>query len=155
DEMLQAQDWREIDYLRRLLRSSALRMQGNILSANVEWRAALKLASKKIDYLNELVRRTVAWNWGAELDETLWAIVENFPVEKGAFLALYDRLIEEGNTAALHSLLAKVSSYVALTPEIKNNFALLSLLLYPQAQHGHELAREAYNNAPQDPFVVS
>src|SRR5262249_10276966 len=112
-------------------------------------------ASKRIDSLNDLVRRTAAWKWEAELNETLWAIVDNFPIEKGAFLMLYDRLAEEGNTAALHNLLSRVSSYVDLPIEFKNNFAVVSLLVYPRGQHGHEVAREIYEKNPQNPFVVS
>jgi tetratricopeptide (TPR) repeat protein len=155
DSMLKNQDWKDMEYLRHLLMSRSCRMQGNTHLSTVEWRSALKIASRRIDSLNDLIRRTSAWHWNTELDETLWAIVENFPIEKGAFLALYDRLIEEGNTAALHNLLAKISSFVPLTPELKNNFALVSLLMYPKGQHGHLLAREAYNNSPNDPFVVS
>jgi len=155
DGMLKTQNWQDIDYLRHLLACLSFRSQGNALSASVEWRTSLNAASKRIDQLNELVRRTSAWNWGPELDETLWAIVENFPIEKGAFLALYDRLVEAGNTAALHNLLAKISSFVPLPPELKNNFAVVSLLIYPRGQHGHDLAREAYTAEPQNPFVIS
>jgi Tfp pilus assembly protein PilF len=155
DGMLKSQDWQDMEYLRHLLVCLSLRAQGKSLAASVEWRTSLTIASKRIDMLNELVRRTSAWKWGPELEETLWAIVENFPIEKGAFLALYDRLVEAGNTAALHNLLAKLSSFVALPPELKNNFAVVSLLIYPRGQHGHDLAREAYNAEPRNPFVVS
>ena len=155
DQMLEAQDWKDMDYLRRLLSSRSLRAQGKVLAASVEWRGALKAGSKRIEALNDLVRRTAAWNWGPELDETLWAIVENFPIEKGAFLALYDRLTEAGNTAGLHNLLAKISAFVTLTPELKNNFAVVSMLVYPRGQHGHDLAREVFGDEPQNPFVVS
>ena len=155
DSMLKSQDWQEMEYLRHVLACLSLRSQGNNLAASVEWRTSLNAASKRIDRLNELVRRTSVWKWGPELDEALWAIVENFPIEKGAFLALYDRLVEEGNTAALHNLLAKVSTFVPLPPELKNNFAVVSLLIYPRGQHGHDLAREAYTAEPQNPFVVS
>jgi len=80
-------------------------VQNNTLAASVEWRSALTAASKRIESLNDVVTRTAAWNWGAEVDETLWAIVENFPIEeKGPSLALYDRLAASGNTAALHNL---------------------------------------------------
>jgi predicted Zn-dependent protease len=155
DSMLLKQDWKDMDYLRHLLRARALRAQNQTLASSVEWRSALTAASSHIESLNDIVKRTAAWNWGPELDECLWSIVENFPIEKGAFLALYDRLAFTGNTAALHNLLAKISSFVPLPLELKNNFAVVSLLVYPQGQHGHDLAREAYEDAPQNPFVVS
>src|SRR5262249_41190106 len=46
DAMLTQQDWRDIDYLRHLLRAISLTAQGNRLTASVEWRSALKAASK-------------------------------------------------------------------------------------------------------------
>ncbi len=155
DSMLEKQDWKDMDYLRHLLRARALRAQNQTLAASVEWRSALTAASKRVESLNDVVNRTIAWHWGAELDEALWSIVENFPIEKGAFLALYDRLAAAGNTAALHNLLAKIAGFVPLPIELKNNFAVVSLLVYPRGQHGHDLAREVYEDAPQNPFVVS
>jgi Flp pilus assembly protein TadD len=155
ETMLKSQNWSDMEYLRHLIGSLGLRAQGRSLEAAVEWRTALTGSSKSLDSLNDLVRRTAAWNWGAELNETLWAIVENFPIEKGAFLMLYDRLVEEGNTAGLHNLLSRVGSYVDLPVEFRNNFAVVSLLVYPRGQHGHDVAREIYEKDPQNPFVVS
>jgi Flp pilus assembly protein TadD len=153
--MVKDQDWKDMEYLRHVLSSLSLRAQGRTLEASVEWRSALSAASQRIEALNDLVRRTAAWNWSSELNEALWAIVEKFPIEKGAFLALYDRLVEAGNTAALHNLLGRVSSFVNLPLEFKNNFAVVSLLEYPKGQHGHDLARDAYEKSPANPFVVS
>ncbi len=153
--VLKGQDWKDMDYQRHLLCALALRAQGRTLEASVEWRSALTAASQRIDALNDLVRRTAAWNWSSELNESLWAIVENFPIEKGAFLALYDRLVEAGNTAALHNLLARVSAFVNLPVEFQNNFAVVSLLEYPNGQHGHDLARDAYEKSPANPYVIS
>jgi tetratricopeptide (TPR) repeat protein len=155
EAITKGQNWREMEYLRHALKGLSLRSQGRTLEAAVEWRGGLAAASGRIEALNELVRRTAAWNWGPELNETLWAIVENFPIEKGAFLMLYDRLVEEGNTPALHNLLSRVSSYVELPVELRNNFAVVSLLVYPRGQHGHDVARETYEKSPHNPFVVS
>jgi cytochrome c-type biogenesis protein CcmH/NrfG len=155
DSLLTQQDWRDMDYLRHLLKSVSLRSQGNGLAASVEWRNSLKLASKHLDALNDLARRTSAWRWGPELDETLWGIVDNFPNEKGAFLLLYDRLFEAGNTPALHSLLAKVLEFVPSNLELKNNLALVSLLVDPRNERGHDLAREVFNADPRNASFLS
>jgi tetratricopeptide (TPR) repeat protein len=155
DEMLTHQDWRDIDYLRHLLRAISLRAQGNGLTASVEWRNALKGASRHLEALNELARRTAALRWGPQLDETLWAIVDTFPNEKGAFLMLYDRLFEAGNTPALHTLLAKVLEFVPSNLELKNNLALVSMLIDPRNERGHELAREVFDADPRNPSFLS
>jgi tetratricopeptide (TPR) repeat protein len=153
--MLMQQDWRDMDYLRHLLKSISLRAQANGLAASVEWRNALKSASRHLDALNDLARRTSSWQWGAELDETLWAIVDHFPNEKGAFLMLYDRLFEAGNTPALHSLLDKVLEFVPSNLELKNNLALVSMLVDPKNERGHNLAHEVYNADPQNASFLS
>jgi Flp pilus assembly protein TadD len=155
DAMLTQEDWKDIDYLRHLLRAISLVAQGNKLTASVEWRSALKTASKHLEALNELARRTAALRWGPELDETLWTIVDNFPNEKGAFLMLYDRLFEAGNTAALHTLLAKVLEFIPSNRELKNNLALVTILIDPKNQRGHELAREVYDADPHNPSFLS
>jgi tetratricopeptide (TPR) repeat protein len=155
DSMLTQQDWREMDYLRHLLKAISLRAQGNGLAASVEWRSALKISSKHLEALNDLARRTSAWHWGPELDQALWAIVDNFPNEKGAFLLLYDRLFEAGNTAALHTLLAKVLEFVPSNLELKNNLAMVSMLVDARNQHGHDLAREVFDANPHNPSYLS
>src|SRR5262249_27869605 len=86
---------------------------------------------------------------------TLWAIVDNFPNEKGAFLMLYDRLFEVGNTAALQTLLSKVLEFVPSNLELKNNLALVSMLINYRNDRGHELAREVYNADPHNPSFLS
>jgi hypothetical protein len=155
DEMLGQQDWRDMDYLRHLLKSISLRARGNGLGASVEWRNSLKAASRKLEALNELARRAAAWQWGAELNETLWAIVDNYPNEKGAFLMLYDRLFDEGNTPALQNLLGRVLEFVPSNLELKNNLALVSMLVNSRNERGHDLARQVYDADPQNPPFLS
>jgi Flp pilus assembly protein TadD len=155
DGMLSQQDWRDMDYLRHLLKSISLRAQANGLAASVEWRNSLKSASRRLEALNDLARRTSAWHWGPELDETLWAIINNFPNEKGAFLFLYDRLFEAGNTPALHSLLSKVLEFVPSNLELKNNLALVSILVDSRDQHGHDLAHAVFEADPRNVSFLS
>ena len=155
DALLAQQDWHDMDYLRHLLKSISLRAQGNGLAASVEWRTSLKTAARHLEALNDLGRRTSAWRWGPELDETLWEIVDNFPNEKGAFLLLYDRLFEAGNTPALHSLLAKVLDFVPSNLELKNNLALVSMLIDSRNERGYELAREVFDADPHNPPFLS
>jgi tetratricopeptide (TPR) repeat protein len=153
--MLTQQTWGGMDYMRHLLRSISLRAQGNGLGASVEWRSALAAASKRLDALNDLARRTAFWHWGPQLEETLWAIVDNFPNEKGAFLLLYDRLFEAGNTPALRTLLAKVLEFVPSNVELKNNLALVSLLIDPQNERAAQLAREVFEANPHNASFLS
>jgi cytochrome c-type biogenesis protein CcmH/NrfG len=152
---LQGSDWKDLDYLRHGFYARALRAQGKALAASVEWRGALKESGKHLEALNDLVRRTSAWGWDAEMEETLWAIIDNFPMEKGAFLLLYNRLFAAGNTPALQSLLTKTSAVVPGNNELKNNLAIVTLLLNARDQKGHDLASEIYKRDSKNPFCLS
>lgn len=153
--MLKGQDWKGLEYLRHACQSRALRATGNSPGAAVEWRNALKASGKRLPVLNDLVQKTAAWGWEPELDETLWTIVDNFPMEKGAFLLLYNRLFAAGNTPALHNLLLKTSVAVPSNTDLKNNLAMVSLLLNPREAKAYDLARDVYAKDPQNPFILS
>lgn len=155
ESMTRSQSWKEMDYLRHAYHAWALRIMGNSPAAVVEWHNALKSSERKLPALNDLAGKTAAWGWEAEMDETLWAIVDNFPMEKGAFLLLYNRLFESGNTPALRNLLLKISQAVPSNVELQNNLATVSMLLDPRESKAHDVARNAYAKDPKNPFVLS
>ncbi|HEX4644936.1 MAG TPA: hypothetical protein VH598_04945, partial [Verrucomicrobiae bacterium] len=150
-----SQNWKEMDYLRHAYHAWALRTLGNSPAALVEWHNALKSSERRLPALNDLVRKTSAWGWEAETDEALWAIVDNFPMEKGVFLLLYNRLFANGNTPALRNLLLKTSQAVPSNVELQNNLAAVSMLLDPRESKAHDLARAAYAKDPKNPFILS
>jgi predicted Zn-dependent protease len=76
-------------------------------------------------------------------------------MEKGAFLLLYNRLFAAGNTPALHNLLLKTSVAVPSNTDLKNNLAMVSLLLNPREAKAYDLARDVYAKDPQNPFILS
>jgi tetratricopeptide (TPR) repeat protein len=153
--LVKGQNWKALEYLRHAYYAKALREQQQTVAASAEWRDALKDAQRRLDALDDLAHRTEGWDWGPEYDETLWRIVEDFPLNKSAFLALYDRLLAAGNTPGLQSLLAKTATVVSTDVDLKNNLAIVSLLLNPQDARAHTLAHDAYTLDPKNPFVLS
>ncbi len=89
------------------------------------------------------------------MDETLWTIIKDYPRDKPAFLALYQRLLAAGNTAGLRSLLAQTSAAVPADQGLQNNLASVSLLLNGADPKGHQLARAVYGQDPRNPFFLA
>jgi hypothetical protein len=132
-----------------------LRVQEKTATASVEWRSALTEAQKSLPSLQELVKITLAWAWEPETDETLWAIVDQYPLERGASVLLYDRLFAAGNTPALYKLLAKIMAVAPPNAELKNNMAIISMLLDPRETKAQDLAHDAFVEQPKNPLILS
>ena len=154
-QIAKGHDWKEFDFQRHALYARALRAENQPLPAAVEWRAALKESAKNGAALQELAKEASAWGWGPELDETLWVLADNFPMDHGAFLLLYHRLQSAGNTPGLQRLLAKTSAVAPKDIDLKTDLALVSLLLNPTDDKAHMLAHEIYGVAPKNPYILS
>jgi tetratricopeptide (TPR) repeat protein len=155
EELVKKQDWKYMEHLRHVYYSKALRAQEKTAAASVEWRSALNESQKSLEALQEVVRTTLAWGWQPETDETLWAIVDQFPLERGASVLLYDRLFAAGNTQALYKLLAKIIAVAPPNAELKNNMAIVSMLLDPRETKAQDMAHDAYIEQPKNPLIVS
>jgi len=70
-------------------------------SASIEWDKAFKATGGRKENLVMLLRLTAAWNWVSETEELLWTVIQNFPEEKWAGVALSKNLLREGRTRSL------------------------------------------------------
>ena len=155
EAFLRGQNWDRREPARLAFATRALRAQDNPLAASVEWCKAVKAADKDLASLQELLEMTTAWNWEAETQETLWQVVNNWPKEKGAFLALSSRLTRVGNTAALQTLFGRVSQNEPDNLALKNNWVMTSLLLDARDKSSHQKALELFQADPTNPVFVS
>jgi tetratricopeptide (TPR) repeat protein len=155
EEMLKSQSWKDLDYLRHAFYARALRGSGNTAVAAGEWQSALRLSAKRNEALDDLVRRAASWGWEPEVDDALWAIIDNFPADRNAFVVLYNRLFMTGNSPGLRNLLAKAYAAAPSNNDLENNLAILLLLLDPTGSKGHDLAHEVYTKDPKNPFYLS
>ncbi len=155
ENFLRDQNWARREPARLAFLTRALRAQDNERAAVVEWRKALKAADKDLAGLQELLEMTTAWNWETETQEALWQVVNNWPKEKGAFLALSTRLTKTGNTAGLRTLFSRVNQSEPDNLAVKNNLVMTSLLLDGRDKASHQKALELYVSDPANPVFVS
>jgi predicted Zn-dependent protease len=152
---LEKQNWGELEFVRHAYLVRALRSLQLTDSSKAEWEFALKEANGQKATLTGLLRLTAQWNWMSESEELLWTIVNRYPEEKWATQALAQALYVGGRTRSLMQL---YSQELARTPSdfsIKNNLAILALLLDAQELKPYELAKEAYQSSPTNAAYVS
>ncbi|MCI0539091.1 MAG: hypothetical protein L0Z50_28115 [Verrucomicrobiales bacterium] len=155
DEMLREQDWNEMEFFRLVLRARALKGQSQEMSAKSLWVKSLRTAENRRERLVQLVRTTAAWDWPDETEQGLWAIANRYPDQKWAYASLYKMFYAAGKTRSLQSLLTRFSELDPTNTLAKSNLAMTLFLLNPRDKRPGELAREAYEAQPKDPFIVS
>jgi Flp pilus assembly protein TadD len=152
---LKPQNWAELEFTRHALLARALREQGLTDSAKGEWSLALKAANGQKQSLIMLLRLAAAWNWQSEGEDLLSTIVNQYPGEKWAFVALNQALYANGSTRSMLMVYSQELKRLPNDIGIKNNLAMTALLLDAQELNPHELAREVYQQAPTNSAFIS
>lgn len=155
EAFVRGQNWGRREPVRLVFATRALRAQGNQLAAAVEWRKAIKTADKDLASLRELLEITSTWKWETETQELLWQVINNWPKDKVAFLALSARLTQAGNTTGLRTLFTRVSQAEPDNLAVKNNLVMASLLLDARDKASHQKAQELFATDPTHPVFVS
>lgn len=148
-------DWGEAEFYRLLLESLAKRNLGQSLAAKAAWQRSFLLAGHRLDRLTRLGQITGSCDLKAERIEVLKTIVSEFPNERWAADQLVAMYYEDGNTRAIADLLASMYSSDPSDNRLKNNLATINLLRRSNVPKACELAEEAYESAPENPFFIS
>jgi tetratricopeptide (TPR) repeat protein len=152
---LATQSWGELECSRMACLSRAYREQGMAASAKTAWLGALRATDQRGSLLTQLLAITGRWNWRAEQEDVLWAIVDRFPKEQWATQALSERLYNEGRTSLLLTLFRQAAEKDRTNLMTLNNLAVTALLLERWDQKPHELAREVYMKEGTNAAYVS
>ncbi len=152
---LEPENWAELEFIRHAFKSRALREQGLTDAGNAEWGLALKGARGEKQPLIMLLRLTAQWKWLSESEEILWNIVNQYPSEKWAFSALEQDLFLNGRTRPLLELYSQAVKRSPSNLVLKNNLAMVALLLDATELRPYELAREVYNTSPTNASYAS
>ncbi len=152
---LDQQAWGDLEYLRLTYRTRALREQSFTSAAKTEWTKVMKAADGRLDRLIALQRVAATWDWPGEQEDLLWAIVNNYPGEKGAVRALAELLYAGGKTRSLLTLYALLVQNDPTDLTARNNVAAIAMLLNASEHRPFELARQVFDQQRDNPFYVS
>jgi thioredoxin-like negative regulator of GroEL len=128
---------------------------GETLVADGEWHAAVAKAGEKFGALTALLDLTGRWQMDSERENLLWQIVQKFPRERWAQQELERLYFAAGDTRKLNEIYSRLHSFSPEDTGLKNNLAATSLLLKTNLTQAYRLAKEAYDQKPDDAFVAS
>lgn len=152
---LQPQNWAELEFVRHAFEARAMRGQDLVVGAKSEWDKAVAAAGGHKGTLVMLLRLAAQWNWQTEAEDLLWTIVDRYPGENWAMQALTQALFVGGRTRSLMTLCQKQLKLTPKDLKVKNNLAMIALLLDANELKPHDLAREVYEREPTNAAFAS
>jgi len=153
--LVEKREWGEAEFYRLAVESLAQRSLGKDFNSQAAWANAVKQSRHRLDRLSRLAQVTANWDWKPENTEILQEITSEFPKEKWAANTLMAEFYAAGSTRDLMKLLTKMYAADPSDPRIKNNLATLYLLRKSELEKAYQLAEEAFDSSPKDPFFTS
>jgi thioredoxin-like negative regulator of GroEL len=148
-----SESWGNDDYLRLAYQAFAAR-QSRQSSADAEfdtlWRAAQHAAADQPDHEIKLARLASKWNLGIESEE-LWShLSRNPPTRREALDGLYRVYRAKNDLKKLYDVLQRLHETSPNEIAITANLARLGLNIDQNTKQAKDLAKEAYDRAPDD-----
>ena len=144
--------WGESDYLRLAYHAIATRQsrQGNAATKFQElWRTAELSTNDQPE--RQLVLARLSSKWDLKESEHLWLRVsEDPPLRREALDALRRLYRADNDTGKLYDVLQRLHESSPNEPPITADLARLGLNLERNIEHSHDLAKEAYDRAPNE-----
>jgi Tfp pilus assembly protein PilF len=145
--------WAESDYLRLAYQAIATR-QSRQNSADAEfadlWRAAEKSTNAQPQRQLALARLASKWNLEKESEQLWLRVAENPPLRREALDTLRKRYRAHNETEKLYDILGRLHEASPNEAPITAELARLGLNLGQNTERSHDLAKEAYDRAPED-----
>jgi predicted Zn-dependent protease len=148
EKLLKGVNWGPFDYMRLASLSLAMRGQKLTSGADARWKDAVAAAGNRLERLTALLQAAAGFGWEREAEGILWTIQGKYPREGWVYQGLLIKLQKDKNTRGLHQLYTKMLDVDPKNPALKNNVALLSILLNLQVPKAHALAKEIYTAYP-------
>jgi hypothetical protein len=145
--------WAESDYLRLAYQAIATR-QSRQNSADAEfedlWRATEKSTNAQPQRQLALARLASKWNLEKESEQLWLRVAENPPLRREALDMLCKRYRADNETEKLYDILGRLHEASPNEAPITAELARLGLNLGQNMERSHDLAREAFDRAPED-----
>jgi len=148
-------NWQELDFLRLAFQARAQREMNMWGSSRSSWRQAM--ASVGIDPQSRslLAKLAQGWEWNSEAEEIWWVLARGETGRIPALKALHKIYHDTGDSRHLLRVTEMINQLLPEDPVIKNNYAMLSLLLGQNLPKAKELAHVNYEQHPEDPAAIS
>ena len=147
--------WGEADYLRHAYQAIAIEQsQSGSGTARTEfetlWRSAEQAAKQRAERELDLARLASKWNLNEESEQLWLRVASNPPMRREALDALRRIYRTTNNLGKLYEVLQRLHKSSPNEASITADLARLGLNLERNTEASHELAKEAYDRAPNE-----
>ena len=146
----QSGSWKGVEHVRHAYSARSYREQGDDSHARSEWTTALGKAAKKPDALGWLAEMASRWKWPEEMEQTLWALLEQTPGNSLALETLSNEYFAKNNTAGLRRVAVHRVKVDPLDENAQHDFAISSLLLGTELDRARTMAKALYQKHPDN-----
>lgn len=157
-EVAAAADWGELEFVRLAIEarvSAEMSGQERDESFKLRWERALHSTRGNPNALAMLARLVRGWGWKAEEADAWWRIAAGPAGQRPALKALFRMHSADKNTRELYRVARRIFQLEPANPGVKNNVAMLALLLGEDLPEAEKLAEENFRLAPKDPTFAS
>lgn len=155
DQITAGSKWVDDEYLRYAFITFSARQRERANEANQAWKLAMIEAGDNVRNVTGLLERAHRWGWEAEKHDLINRLFALMPRNEKIAQSLIAWEREQGKTANLNRLFARLVEANPQDRQAKNNFAYTSLLLDSNVSRALLLAREVYQAEPRNPFYVT
>ena len=149
--------WGEDDYLRLAYQALAAR-QSRQSSSDAEfeslWRAALHAVADQPEHEVKLARLASRWNLAIESEELWSRLSRNPPSRREALDALFTLYRANNDLKKLYDVLQRLHEASPNEISITSNLARLGLNIDQNTKQAEDLAKQAYERAPDDTNIA-
>ena len=148
--------WGDSEYLRLAYQAIATRQSrprsGGTANTEFEmlWRSAEQLANEQPERALVLARFASKWELEKESEALWWRVAENSPMRREALEALRRLYRTKDETEKLYGVLERLHQASPNEAPITADLARLGLNLGQNTEQSHQLAKEAYDRAPNE-----
>ena len=153
--LLDERKWGSFEFVRLGLLALVDSENRQVVAQQKHWLEAMEEAGHRLSALTALLQMARKWKWEDQKEDLLWRIIGRFPKETWTLKELNRSYAAAGNTRGLNKVYSTIMAYDPNDIGAKNDFAATSLLLKLNLPQAHGLAREAYDQRPQDPVPAS
>ena len=148
-----SESWASEDYLRLAYQAFAAhqsRQSASDAEFETLWRAAQHAAADEPDHQIKLARLASKWNLGIESEELWSRLSRNPPTRREALDSLYRLYRAKNDLKKLYDVLQRLHETSPNEVGISANLARLGLNIDQNTKQAQDLAKQAYDHAPDD-----
>jgi len=147
--------WGNFEFMRLAFLSRALDEKGDKTGSDLKWSAAAALAANSPNQLDTLEKTAAGWGWDGRLEALLWSIAGSSNHPQQALQTLAGRYEKIGDTRDLYRVMSELLDHDVTNSQLKNDWAMLSLLLQADPNGAVQAAEELYDANPTNPHTAA